>query len=53
MEGMLQSSWKISHTISHSRSRLAMSFCRLAWKEKVVKVVEMLTDQVYGRVWKE
>ena len=28
---------------------LAMSFCRLAWKEKVVKVAEALTDQRAGR----
>ena len=26
-----------------------MSFCRLAWKEKVVKVVEALTGQRVGR----
>ena len=29
---------------------LAMSFCRLAWKEKVVKAVEALTDQCLGRI---
>ena len=30
-------------------SILAMSFCRLAWKEKVVKVIEALVDQCVGR----
>ena len=42
----LENSWKTSHTIFHSRSILVMSFCRFAWKKKVVKVVEVLTDQV-------
>ena len=27
-----------------------MSFCRLAWKGKVVKAVEALTDQHVGRI---
>ena len=47
------SSWKTSLTISHSRSISVMSFCRLAWKENVVKVVEVFTGQVYGGVWRE
>ena len=34
-----------SHTASHSHSMLAMSFS-YAWKGKVVKVVETLTDQL-------
>ena len=29
---------------------LVMSFCRLAWKGKVVKAVEALTDQHVGRI---
>ena len=41
-----ESSGKISHTVSPSRSMSALSFCRLAWKEKVV---EVLTDQRVGR----
>ena len=40
---------KSSHTVSHSRSISAMSFCRLAWKEEVVKVIEALIDQCVGR----
>ena len=47
--GFLESSRKTSHKISHSPSILAMSFCRLAWKEEVVKVVEVLIEQCVGR----
>ena len=43
--GFLGSSGKTSHTVSHSCSVLAMSFCRLAWKEVVVKVIKALIDQ--------
>ena len=28
----------------------AMTFCRLAWKEEVVKVIEALVDQCVGRI---
>ena len=49
----LENSCKTSHTISHSCSISVMSFCRLAWKEKMVKVVEVLIDQVQGGVWRE
>ena len=49
----LENSWKTSHTISHSCSISVISFCRLAWKEKMVKVVEVLIDQVQGGVWRE
>ena len=47
--GFPESSGKTSHTISHSRSILPMSFCRSAWKEEVVKVIEALTDQCVER----
>ena len=47
--GFPESSGKTSHTVSHSRSILAISFCRLAWKEEVVKVIEALIDQCVGR----
>ena len=47
--GFLESSRKTSHTISHSRSISAMSFCRLSWKEEVVNVIEALTDRRGGR----
>ena len=43
-KGFLESSGKTSYTVSHSRSISAMSFCRLAWKEEVVKVIEALID---------
>ena len=52
MEGLLQVPYdfqraeKTSYAVSHSRSMLVMSFCRLAWREKVV---EALTDQLVGR----
>ena len=47
--GFLESSRKTFHTVSHSRSISAMSFCRFGWKEEVVKVIETLTDQRGGR----
>ena len=61
MEGMLQVPQDFWRTlvrppilsISHSCSISVMSFCRLAWKEKMVKVVEVLIDQVQGGVWRE
>ena len=37
--GFLGSSGKTSHNISHSRSISTIFFCRLAWKEEVVKVI--------------
>ena len=37
--GFLESSGKTSHTGSHSCLILAMSFCRLVWKEELVKVI--------------
>ena len=40
-----ESSGKASHTISHSCSILVISFCRLALKKEVVKVIEALIDQ--------
>ena len=43
--GLLENTGKTSHTVSHSRLILVMSFCRLAWKEKMVKLIEELTDQ--------
>ena len=57
MKGLLQvpqwdfldSSGKTSHTVSHSRSISVMYFCRLAWKEEVVKVIEAVIDQCVGR----
>ena len=48
--GFPESSQKTSHTVTHSRSIWVMSFCRLAWKEEVVKVIETLIDQC---VWEE
>ena len=45
----LESSRKTSHIVSHSRLMSAMSFCGLAWKGKVVKLVEVRTDQLVGR----
>ena len=45
----VESSGKTSHIISHSSSISTMSFCRLAWKEEVVKVIEALIDQRVGR----
>ena len=45
----LESSRKISHTVFHSRSMSAMSFYSLTWKEKVIKVVEVFTDQCVWR----
>ena len=39
-----QSFGKTAHIISHSGSIFVMSFCRLACKEEVVKVVETLID---------
>ena len=47
--GLPESSGKTSHTVSHLRSTSAMSFCRLTWKEEVVKVIEVLIDQCFGR----
>ena len=47
--GFSESSAKTSHTVSHSCSISAMSFCRLAWKEEVVKVIEAVTGQCVGR----
>ena len=47
--GFLKSSRKTSYTVSHSRSISAMSFCTLARKEEVVKVIEALIDQCVGR----
>lgn len=44
----LENSAKTFHTISHSCSMLAMSFWQ-AWKEKVIEVVEVLTDERVGR----
>ena len=43
------SSGKTSHTVSHSSSISEMSFCRLTWKEEVIKMVEALTDQCVAR----
>ena len=37
-----ESSEKTSHTVSHSRLISVMSFCKLVWKEEVVKVIEAL-----------
>ena len=37
-----ESSRKTSHTVSHSSSISAMSFCSLAWKEEVVKLMRHL-----------
>ena len=48
-KGFPESSRKTSHTVSHSHSISVMSFCRLAWKEEVVKVIEALIDQCVGR----
>ena len=45
----LKSSGKTLHTVSHPSSISAISFCKLAWKNKVGKVVEALTDQRAGR----
>ena len=47
--GFPDSSGKTSNTASHSRSVSTMSFCRLVWKEEVVKVIEALIDQCVGR----
>ena len=47
--GFSKSTWKTSHTVSHSCSISVMSFCRFAWKEEVVKVLEALIDQRVGR----
>ena len=44
-----ESSGKTFHTVSHSCSMSEISFCRLAWKENVVKVVKVLTEQHVGR----
>ena len=44
--GFLESSGKTSHTVFHSRSISAMSFCRL---KEMVKVIEALSDQRVGR----
>ena len=46
--GFLECSGKTFCTIFHSCLILVMSFCRLAWKEKVVKVIEAVTDQGVG-----
>ena len=43
--GFSDSSGKTSHIASHSRSISAMSLCRLACKEELVKVIEALIDQ--------
>ena len=45
----LKRSWKTLHTVSHPSSISAISFCKLAWKNKIDKVVEALTDQCAGR----
>ena len=47
--GFSESSEKTSHTVSHSCSISAIYFCKLAWKEEVVEVIEALTDQRVGR----
>ena len=47
--GFPETSRKTSHTVSHSRSISAMSFCSLAWKEEVVKLIEALIDQCVER----
>ena len=47
--GFSESSGKTFHTVSHSCLILALSFCRLAWKKEVVKLIEALTDQRVGR----
>ena len=47
--GIPESFGKASHTISHSYSILAKSVCTLAWKEEVVKVIEVLVDQCVSR----
>ena len=43
--GFSERSGKTSHIVSHSRSISAMSLCRLACKEELVKVIEALIDQ--------
>ena len=47
MEGLWQVPlwylWK-TYIVSYSRSTSAMSFCRLAWKEEVVYLIEALID---------
>ena len=48
-KGFPESSAKTSHIVSHSRSISAMSFCRLAWKEEMIKVIDALIDQCVGR----
>ena len=45
----LEISGKTCYAVFHSRSMPAMSFCRLTWKEKLVKVAEVLTDKFVAR----
>ena len=45
----VESSGKTFYIVSHSLSISAMSFCRLAWKEEVVKMIESLIDRRVGR----
>ena len=47
--GFPESSGKTSDTVSRSRSISAISFCRLGWKEEVIKVIEAFIDQCVGR----
>ena len=47
--GFLERFGKTSHTVSHSCSISAMTFCRFAWENEVVKVIGTLTDQRVGR----
>ena len=44
-----ESSGKTFYIVSHSLLISAMSFCRLAWKEEVVKMIEALIDRRAGR----
>ena len=47
--GFLESSGKPPHTIFYSGLISVMSFCKLAWKEEVVQVIQALIDQHVGR----
>ena len=47
--GFLESSGKSSHTVSHYCSISVMSICRLAWKEDMIKLIEVFADQRVGK----
>ena len=49
LNGISGELWVDLPYVSHSRSISAMPFCRLAWKDEVVKVIEALIDQCVGR----